>query len=97
MLIDCVSKGGNMLLNVGPTARGEFDPRAQAALADIGAWMHAHGRAIYGCTQAPFTPPADCRYTYNPKTNRLYLHVFACRSSICICRVCAAAWATPNS
>jgi len=39
--------------------------------------MRQHGRAIYGCTQAPFTPPRDCRYTYNPETNRLYLHIFA--------------------
>lgn len=77
MLIDCVSKGGNMLMNVGPTGRGEFDPRAQATLAEIGSWMRQHGRAIYGCTQAPFTPPRDCRYTYNPETNRLYLHVLA--------------------
>ena len=39
--------------------------------------MRQHKRSIYGCTQAPFTPPTDCRYTYNPETNRLYLHVFA--------------------
>ena len=39
--------------------------------------MRVHKRSIYGCTQAPFTPPTDCRYTYNPETNRLYLHVFA--------------------
>ena len=77
MLIDCVSKGGNMLMNVGPTGPRRVRSRAQATLAEIGAWMRQHGRAIYGCTQAPFTPPTDCRYTYNPETNRLYLHVFA--------------------
>jgi alpha-L-fucosidase len=79
MLIDTVSKGGNLLLNVGPTGRGEFDVRALDRLAGIGEWMKRHSRAIYGCTQAPedFTAPQDCRVTYNPTTKRLYLHVLA--------------------
>jgi alpha-L-fucosidase len=77
MLIDGVSKGGNLLLNVGPTARGEFDPRALATLEAIGGWTRLHGRSIYGCTQAEQAPPPDGRYTYDPTTNRLYLHLFA--------------------
>ena len=79
MLIDTVSKGGNLLLNVGPTARGEFDERAMDRLAGIGTWMRQHGRSIYGCTQAPkeFKAPQDCRLTYNPDTKRLYVHLFA--------------------
>jgi alpha-L-fucosidase len=79
MLIDSVSKGGNLLLNVGPTGRGEFDERALDRLQGMGEWMRRHSRSIYGCTQAPteFRAPEDCRYTYNPDTNRLYLHVFS--------------------
>jgi alpha-L-fucosidase len=79
MLIECVSKGGNLLLNVGPTGRGEFDHRALERLAGIGEWMRRHSRSIYGCTQAPeeFACPPDCRYTYNPEAKRLYLHVFS--------------------
>lgn len=79
MLVDTVSKGGNLLLNVGPTARGEFDDRALVRLDGMGTWMHQHERAIVGCTQAPasFATPQDCRLTYNPDTNRLYVHVFA--------------------
>jgi alpha-L-fucosidase len=79
MLIDTVSKGGNLLLNVGPTGRGEFDARALDRLANFGEWMKRHNRSIYGCTQAPkvFACPGDCRLTYNPDTNRLYVHVFA--------------------
>jgi len=79
MLIDTVSKGGNFLLNVGPTARGEFDQRALDRLSGIGKWIKYHRRSIYGCTQAPeeFKVPEDCRLTYNPETNRLYVHVFA--------------------
>ena len=59
MLVDSVSKGGNMLLNVGTTARGEFDPRALRTLREIGAWMRGHGRSIYGATQSEFEPPPD--------------------------------------
>ena len=79
MLIDCVSKGGNLLLNVGPTGRGEFDARSLDRLKGIGRWMKYHSRSIYGCTEAPseFSAPPDCRLTYNPETNRLYVHVFA--------------------
>ncbi|MEM9915716.1 MAG: alpha-L-fucosidase [Planctomycetota bacterium] len=78
-LIDCVSKGGNLLLNVGPTGRGEFDARALDRLAGIGHWMKYHGRSIYGCTQAPaeFEVPQDCRLTYNPEKNRLYVHLLS--------------------
>jgi alpha-L-fucosidase len=79
MLIDTVSKGGNLLLNVGPTGRGEFDERAINRLQGIGEWMKRHSRSIYGCTQAPeeFVTPQDCRLTYNPEKKRLYVHVFA--------------------
>jgi alpha-L-fucosidase len=77
MLVDTVSKGGNLLLNVGPNARGEFEPQAIERLRDIGQWMRLHNRSIYGCTASDFTPPPDCRYTYAPGSNRLYLHLFA--------------------
>lgn len=79
MLIDTVSKGGNLLLNVGPTGRGEFDVRALSRLEGMGEWMKRHSRSIYGCTQAPegFTAPPDCRLTWNPDKKRMYLHVFA--------------------
>jgi alpha-L-fucosidase len=79
MLIDTVSKGGNLMLNVGPTGRGEFDERALDRLNGMGEWMKRHSRSIYGCTQAPdeFKAPRDCRLTYNPDTKRLYVHVFA--------------------
>jgi alpha-L-fucosidase len=76
-LIDSVSKGGNLLLNVGPTGRGEIDHRAMSRLEGIGRWMHWHSRSIYGCTQAPdeFKTPQDCRLTYDPQKHRLYVHL----------------------
>ena len=75
MLVDGVSKGGNLILNVGPTARGEFDPRALRTLAEIGEWMRLHGRAIFGAGPSEYAPPPDCRYTQ--RGDRLYLHLFA--------------------
>lgn len=75
MLTDSVSKGGNVLLNVGPTGRGNFDPLARAILAEIGEWTSIHGRSIYGASSAEeFEAPVDCRYTQSG--DRLYLHIF---------------------
>ncbi|HNW57336.1 MAG TPA: alpha-L-fucosidase [Bacteroidales bacterium] len=77
LLIESVSKGGNLLLNVGPTARGVFDYRAQDRLKAMGDWMKFNSRSIYGCTEAPagFTAPANTLLTYNPSTKRLYVHL----------------------
>ncbi|ALV47246.1 alpha-L-fucosidase [Arthrobacter alpinus] len=75
MLIDGVSKGGNLLLNVGPTGRGEIDPRARESLAGMGEWMRLHSRSIYGAGAAGMAAPQDARYTL--RGNRLYLHLFA--------------------
>lgn len=77
MLIETVGKGGNLLLNVGPTARGAFDDRAVERLNGIGDWMKLHGRSIYACTEAPagFPLPSNCLLTYNAQTKRLYVHV----------------------
>lgn len=77
MLVETVSKGGNLIMNVGPTARGKFDARAQSRLGAFGAWMEENCRSIYGCTEAPdrFVPPENTVLTYNPETNRLYIHL----------------------
>ena len=79
MLINTVSLGGNLLMNVGPTSRGYFDSRAQAALKVYADWMKFNSRSIYGCTMAEpeFVAPADCRYTQSTDGKRLYLHLFA--------------------
>jgi alpha-L-fucosidase len=75
MLVDGVSKDGNLLLNVGPTGRGTFDSRATATLRAIGEWTALHGRSIYGAGPSAYVPPPDCRYT--ERGDRLYLHLFA--------------------
>jgi len=75
MLVDGVSKDGNLLLNVGPTGRGEFEPQAMDTLQAIGRWMDQHGRSVHGAEPAPYVPPPDARYTL--RGDRLYLHLFA--------------------
>ncbi|HEX2620977.1 MAG TPA: alpha-L-fucosidase, partial [Phototrophicaceae bacterium] len=75
MLINNVCYGGNLLMNVGPTSLGTFDPRALKALNVYGEWLDKHGESIYGCTQSDFAAPRDCRLTQNG--SKLYLHVFA--------------------
>ena len=77
LLIESVSKGGNLLLNVGPTGRGTFDQRADKALSEMGKWMKYNERSIYGCTEAPedFVVPDHTLLTYNPKENKLYIHL----------------------
>jgi alpha-L-fucosidase len=78
LLVGAVSKGGNLILNVGPTARGVFDARATKALDSLSYWMKYNNRSIYGCTYAPagFPTPANTMLSYNAVTKRLYIHLF---------------------
>ncbi len=77
LLIETVSKGGNLILNVGPTGRGTLNPKETDRLEKMGEWMKYNSRSIYNCTQAPdeFIPPDNSLLTYNPVTNRLYIHL----------------------
>lgn len=81
MLVNTVSLGGNLLMNVGPTSRGYIDSRAEDALAVYAEWMRYNSRSIYGCTMAEPEIleglPADCRYTQSEDGKRLYVHIFA--------------------
>jgi alpha-L-fucosidase len=77
-LIDIASKGGNFLLNVGPTAEGEFPPACVERLRDMGAWLETNGEAIYGTSASPFAslPWGRCTMRPHGDTTTLYLHVF---------------------
>ncbi len=80
MLVNTVSCGGNLLMNVGPTARGYFDHRAEAALKVYADWMKYNSRSIYNCTMAEpeFEAPIDCRLTQPvDDEKRLYVHLLA--------------------
>ncbi len=73
-LVECVSKGGNMLLNVGPDARGNFPEESVRILKEIGKWMGKNGEGIYGCGASRMPRPDFGRITQ--KGNKLYYHIF---------------------
>ena len=73
-LVECVSKGGNYLLNVGPDARGNIPPQSRRILCEIGEWMRLNADSIYGCGASAIPVAAfGCRATARGKN--LYLHV----------------------
>jgi alpha-L-fucosidase len=75
MLVDIVSKGGNLLLNIGPKPDGTIQKEFVDRLLAIGKWMDKYGEAIYGTTASPFNLlPFYGRVT--TKGDKLYVHVF---------------------
>lgn len=73
-LVECVSKGGNMILNVGPDARGNFPEQSQKILREIGAWMQKNADSIYGCGKSAVQPVGMYRITQ--KGDRLFVHIY---------------------
>lgn len=73
-LVECVSKGGNLLLNVGPDARGNIPPESLERLEAIGAWMVKNHESIYGCGKSTLPKPEYGRIT--AKGKKLYFHLF---------------------
>jgi len=74
-VIDTASKGGNYLLNVGPTGEGEIPAPSLERLAGIGKWMAVNGESIYGTTASPFKTQLPWGRA-TAKGGKLYLHVF---------------------
>ncbi|MEE8576999.1 MAG: alpha-L-fucosidase, partial [candidate division Zixibacteria bacterium] len=78
-LVDIASKGGNFLLNVGPTAEGLIPPESVARLRNISHWMRLNSESIYGTSASPFRNLGWGRCTQKALPDgktRLYLHVF---------------------
>jgi alpha-L-fucosidase len=73
-LVDIVSKGGNYLLNVGPTAEGIIPQPSVERLEAMGQWLAVNGESIYGTQPGPIQGEAWCRSTR--KADTLYLHIF---------------------
>jgi len=73
-LIECVSKNGNLLLNVGPDAKGNIPKQSLDILKAIGEWMHKNDDSVYGCGISDIPKPEWGRYTQ--KDNLLYAHIF---------------------
>ncbi len=74
-LVECVSKGGNMLLNVGPDARGNIPEESVRILKEIGAWMKKYSSSVYGCTKADLPKPEYGRITRKDEKT-LYYHIY---------------------
>ncbi len=73
-LVDITSKGGNFLLNVGPTLDGSIPVESVDILKEMGTWLKTNGPAVYGTTASPFEKPQWGRYTR--KGSALYAHIF---------------------
>ncbi len=73
-LIHCVSMGGNLLLNIGPNALGDFPVESVEVLSKVGEWIDVYGATIYGCGASEFKPPVGCYYTKLDE-KVLYLHL----------------------
>lgn len=72
-IAECSSKGGNLLLNLSPTAKGDFPKVQRDILEEVGEWMEINSESIYGCGKSEFIKPEWGRYTQNG--NKLYAHI----------------------
>lgn len=77
-LVDIASKGGNYLLNIGPTSEGLFPQASVERLRQIGRWMKVNGESIYATSASPFRrlPWGRCTTKTASDGTTLYLHVF---------------------
>ncbi|MGX7667333.1 alpha-L-fucosidase [Flavobacterium pedocola] len=76
-LVDVVSKGGNFLLNIGPTPEGEFAPEAYDRLTEIGKWMATNSPAIYNTKMyTSFEEGKSIRYTQSKNGKTRYIFLF---------------------
>jgi alpha-L-fucosidase len=73
-LVECVSKNGNLLLNVGPDSKGEIPEESLEILAKVGNWMRKNAKSIYYCGKAQYSKPEWGYFTQNGKL--LYAHIF---------------------
>jgi alpha-L-fucosidase len=75
LLIDIVAKGGNLLLNIGPSPEGILDPEAVSRLDEIGQWMDINAEAIHGTR--PIAPYAEGDVRYTSKGDTVYAHILS--------------------
>lgn len=73
-LVQCTSKNGNLILNIGPDAKGNIPEKSLVVLDEVGRWMRLNGESIYGCGASDLPKPEWGYYTR--KGNTLYAHIF---------------------
>ena len=74
LLANSTSRGGNLLMNIGPMGNGKIDSRDTIILSGISSWMKINSESIYGTEKSPL--PLQSWGVCTKKGNRLYLHVF---------------------
>ena len=74
-LVECVSKGGNLLLNVSPDARGRIPDESVKILKEVGRWMERNSESVYGCGKSTLPKPDYGRLTQRDGKT-VYIHVF---------------------
>jgi len=74
LLVNCVSGGGNLLLDIGPDADGTIPQNMKDRLLEMGAWLKANGESIYGATAGPLQKLSWGRTTAKP--GKIFLHVY---------------------
>jgi alpha-L-fucosidase len=72
-LVNCVSKNGNLLLNVGPDPKGRIPEPSIEILSEVGKWMDRNNESIFGCGAAELDKPDWGRFTKNG--NIIYAHI----------------------
>ncbi len=73
-LVEIASRGGNLLMNVGPRPDGTIQPEFRTALREVGGWLETNGEGIYGTTFGPVQGRDDCRTTATD--DAVYVHLF---------------------
>lgn len=72
-LVEVASRGGNLLMNVGPRGDGSIQPEFQDALREVGRWLDVNGEGIHGTTFGPVQGQDDVRTTAND--DHVFVHV----------------------
>ena len=74
-LVECIGRGSNLLLNVGPTPMGTIQPEHSARMQGLGTWVKKHAESIYGTRPGPM-PKQEWGYmVHNPTSGRVFLHI----------------------
>jgi alpha-L-fucosidase len=82
LLVKIVSRGGNLLMNIGPGPDGDWDPVAYARLKQIGDWIKINGEGIYNSNAMEPYSEANIYYTESKNTNTIYAFVLSDRDLV---------------